>query len=222
MKSMVTTFLIFATCIVVAGTIALIDQAQATLDLSSGDSMLVSAGKVAGAGNTITLGEFAEAVDQKFSRPQPDALVSFDDVRPSDPDYTADQTVYPFLHRQLICPECALTSHFYPKNPLTHAQAAVVLVSILVTEGKITLLNTNETSDVLADVPDADSVSVYARPYIATALVYGILPLQPEDMVRPTQSYSRAEMTALLDTVQRRFPSSAATASLHLSNEVRR
>jgi hypothetical protein len=130
--------------------------------------------------------------------------------------------VYPFLHRQLICPECALTSHFYPKNPLTHAQAAVVLVSILVTEGKITLLNTNETSDVLADVPDADSVSVYARPYIATALVYGILPLQPEDMVRPTQSYSRAEMTALLDTVQRRFPSSAATASLHLSNEVRR
>jgi S-layer homology domain len=222
MKSLATTFLIFATCIVVAGTIALIDQAQATLDLSSGDSMLISAGKVAGAGNTITLGEFAETVEERFSLPQPDAPVSFDDLRPSDPDYTAAQTVYPFLHRQLICPECALTSHFYPKNPLTHAQAAVVLVSILATERKITLLNTNETSDVLATVPDADSVSIFARPYIATALAYGILPLQAEDMVRPTQSYSRAEVTALLNTVLRRFPCTAATASLHISNEVRR
>lgn len=222
MKSLATTFLIFATCIVVAGTIALIDQAQATLDLSSGDSMLISAGKVAGAGNTITLGEFAETVEERFSLPQPDAPVSFDDLRPSDPDYTAAQTVYPFLHRQLICPECALTSHFYPKNPLTHAQAAVVLVSILATERKITLLNTNETSDVLATVPDADSVSIFARPYIATALAYGIFPLQAEDMVRPTQSYSRAEVTALLNTVLRRFPCTAATASLHISNEVRR
>ena len=221
MKSLATTFLIFATCIVVAGTIALIDQAQATLNLSSGDSMLIRAEKVAGAGNTITLGEFAETVEERFSLPQPDAPVSFDDVRPSDPDYTAAQTVYPFLHRQLICPECALTSHFYPKNPLTHAQAAVVLVSILATEGKITLLNTNETSDVLATVPDADSVSIFARPYIATALAYGILPLQAEDMVRPTQSYSRAEVTALLNTVLRRFPCTAATASLHISNEVR-
>jgi hypothetical protein len=88
MKSLATTFLIFATCIVVSGTIALIDQAQATLNLSSGDSMLVSARKVAGAGNTITLGEFAKTVDQKLSLPQPDAPVSFDDFRPRAPDYT--------------------------------------------------------------------------------------------------------------------------------------
>jgi hypothetical protein len=206
----------------VAGTIALIDQAQTTLDLSSGDSMQVSRGKALEAGNTVTLGEFAKSVEQKFSLPQPDALVTFDDVRPSDPDYTAAQTVYPFLHRQLICPECALTSNFYPKNPLTRAQAAVVLVSILLTEDKITLLNTDETSDVLANVPDADSVSVFARPYIATALAYGILPLQPGDMVRPSQPYSRTEISAVMDTVQRRFPCAAATASLHISNEVRR
>lgn len=222
MKSLATTFLIFATCIVVAGTIALIDQAQATLDLSSGYTTQGGAGQAAAAGKVVTLGEFAKSVEQNFRLPQPDAPVTFDDVRPSDPDYAAAQTVYPFLHRQLICPECALTSNFYPKKPLTRAQAAVVLVSILVMEEKITLLTPDETSDVLANVPDADSVSVFARPYIATALAYGILPLQPEDMVRPAQSYSRAEMTALLDTVQRRFPSSAATASLHLSNEVPR
>jgi hypothetical protein len=222
MKSLATTFLIFVTCIVVAGTIALIDQAQATLDLSSGDSMQVSRGKAAGAGSAVTLGEFAKSVGQKFSLPQPDALVTFDDLRPSDPDYTAAQTVYPFLHRQLICPECALTSNFYPKNPLTRAQAAVVLVSILVAEDKITLLNQDETSDVLANVPDAESVSVFARPYIATALASGILPLQPGDMVRPSQPYLRTEIAAVLDTVQRRFPCAAATASLHLANEVRR
>jgi len=38
MKSLVTTFLVFATCIVIAGTIALIDQAQATLSLSSSEA----------------------------------------------------------------------------------------------------------------------------------------------------------------------------------------
>ena len=38
MKSLVTTFLVFATCLVIAGTIALIDQAEATLALTSSEA----------------------------------------------------------------------------------------------------------------------------------------------------------------------------------------
>jgi hypothetical protein len=121
MKSLATTFLLFATCIVVAGTVALIDRAQATLSSSSGDTMEVARAEVAAARNATTLSEFANYAQETFALSQPERPVAFDDVQPSDADYTAAQAVYPFLHRQLLCPECALTSNFYGKHPLTRA-----------------------------------------------------------------------------------------------------
>ena len=139
MKSLVTTFLVFATCLVIAGTIALIDQAQATLSLSSSEAGQLTPAEKARVSDRTTLSEFANSAQEKFSLPQPEAPVVFDDVRPSDPSYTAAQAVYPFLHRQLLCPDCALTSNFYGRSPLTRAQAAVALVSILIRERKITL-----------------------------------------------------------------------------------
>lgn len=222
MKSLATTFLIFATCLVVAGTIALIDQAEATLSLSSGGASQLATAETVRVSDPTTLGEFANSVEEKFALPQPDAPVGFDDVQPGDPNYIAAQAVYPFLHRQLLCPECALTSNFHEKNPLTRAQAAVALVSILVTQGRFTLATPEETSDVLANVSDADSVSVFARPYIATALADGILVLEPGNLIRPAEPYSHREMTAAFDSVQRRFPPTAATACLHVASEVAR
>jgi hypothetical protein len=222
MKSLATTLLIFATCIVVAGTIALIGRAEATLNLSSAGTTPVGAAAVARAGNAATLSEFAKSVQEKFELAQPDAPVAFDDVLPGSPNYLAAQALYPFLHRQLLCPECALTSNFYPKNPLTRAQAAVVLVSILTTQGKVTLLTPEETSDVLGNVPDADSVSTFARPYIATAIAEGFLLLEPGNLIRPAEPYTHTEMAAVFDTVQRRYPASAVTAALHFANEARR
>jgi|UPI0003623C0E hypothetical protein len=219
MKSLVTTFLVFATCLVIAGTIALIDQAQATLSLSSSEASQLTPAEKARVSDRSTLGEFANSAQEKFSLPQPEAPVAFDDVRPSDPIYTAAEAVYPFLHRQLLCPDCALTSNFYGRSPLTRAQAAVALVSILIRERKITLATPEETADVLANVSDADSVSVFVRPYIATALGEGILPLEPGNLVRPSEPYTHTEMAVLFNTVQRRFPPSAATACLRLGHE---
>jgi S-layer homology domain len=221
MKSLVTTFLLFATCLVVAGTIALIDQAQATLAASS-DTMEVARTELAAAADAPTLSEFANSVQEKFALPQPDAPVVFDDVPQSNPSYTAAEAVYPFLHRQLLCPDCALTPNFYPKAQLTRAQAAVVLVSILIRAGKITLATPEETSDILANVPDADSVSVFARPYIATAVANGLLRLEPGNLIRPSQPYSHTEMAAIFDTVQRRFPPPPATAYLRLPSRAGR
>ena len=219
MKSLVTTFLVFATCIVIAGTIALIDQAEATLSLSSSEAGQLTPAEKARISDRTTLSEFANSAQEKFSLPQPEAPVVFDDVRPSDPSYTAAQAVYPFLHRQLLCPDCALTSNFYGGSPLTRAQAAIALVSILIRERKITLATPEQTSDVLANVSDADSVSVFARPYIATALAEGVLPLEPGNLLRPSEPYTHTEMAALFNTVQRRFPPSAATACLRLGHE---
>ena len=222
MKSLMTTFLIFATCILVAGTIALIDQAQATLALSSGRVGELSAKQTPRVADPTTLNEFANSVQEKFALPQPEAPIEFDDLRSGDPNYAAAQAVYPFLHRRLLCPECALTLHFNGKHPLTRAQAAVALVSILMREKKITLATSEETSDVLANVSDADAVSEFARPYIATALAEGILLLEPGNLIRPAQPYTQTEMAALFNTVQRRFPAPAATACLHVAKEAGR
>jgi hypothetical protein len=221
MKSLATTFLIFVTCIVVAGTDALIDRAQVTLAASSGGNMQVGA-NLSGTGSAITLAEFAKTSQEKFLLAQPSYPIAFDDLRPNDPNYAAAQAIYPFLHRQLLCPDCALDSRFSPKSALTRAQAAVVLVSILTEQERTSLLTPEQTADTLANVPDADSVSVFARPYIATAVADGMLTLDTGNMVRPAQPYSRTEMNAAFETIQRRFPPSAATACLHFAKEAAR
>ncbi len=227
MKSLATTFLIFVTCLVVAGTNALIDRAQVTLAASSGDSIPVGANAsdvrdYPGARNAPTLVEFAKTAQAEFRLAQPTYPIAFDDLRPKDPDYAAAQAIYPFLHRQLLCPECELGSRFSPQTALTRAQAAVVLVSILTEQERASLLTPEQTADALADVPDADAVSDFARPYIATAVADGILALDTGNMLRPAQRYSRTEMNAAFATIQRRFPSSTATAALHPAGEAAR
>jgi S-layer homology domain len=222
MKSLATTFLVFITCLAVAGTIVLVDRTQAMLSPASDGNMQADTSNVADPGNSVTLAEFANVVREKLSLPQPSEPVVFDDLQSGDANYAAAEALYPFLRRQLLCPECTLTSSFSPRSQLTRAQAAVVLVSILSAQERIRLLSPEQASDVLADVPDADAVSVYARPYIATALADGILVPQPGNMMRPTQPYSRTEIAAVLSMMQRRFPPSTATASLHITREVAR
>jgi hypothetical protein len=221
MKSLATTFLIFVTCIVVAGTNALIDRAQVTLAASSENPIDVRA-NASGVRDAATLAEFAKTAQEKFRLAQPSCPIAFDDLRPNDSNYAAAQAVYPFLHRQLLCPECALDSRFSPRNALTRAEAAVVLVSILTEQERTSLLTSEQAADALAEVPDAESVSVFARPYIATAVADGILVLDTGNMARPAQPYSRTEMNAAFETIQRRYPPSAATASLHFTKEAAR
>jgi hypothetical protein len=200
MKSLATTFLIFVTCIVVAGTIALIDRAEVTIAASSAGGSPVGA-NVSAVRDAATLAEFAKTVQEKFRLAQPSDPIAFDDLRPNDPNYAAAEAVYPFLHRQIVCPECVQDSRFSPQNVLTRAQAAVVLVGILNSRERISLLTPEQTVDVLTDVPDADAVSVSARPYIATALADGFLVLDAGNMVHPEEPYSRSEMSAAFDAM---------------------
>jgi hypothetical protein len=216
MKSLATTFLVFLTCLAVAGTIALVDRAQTVLYPSSDGAAQVSTGNANDAVGAVTLAEFAAVLRDKFALPQPADLVVFDDLRAGDANYASAQAIYPFLHRQLLCPECALSSSFSPQAFVTRAQAAVVLVSILSAQDRINLLSPDQTTDVLSQLPDADAVSTFARPYIATAVAEGLLVPQAGNMLNPAQPYLRTDLAAL-DTVQRRLPPFAATASLHLA-----
>jgi hypothetical protein len=220
MKSLAITFLIFVNCLVVAGTVALIDRAQTTLTASSSGSTS-NRTDVPDIHDPATLAEFARAAQENFGLAPPRYPMAFDDLRPNDPNYAAAQAVYPFLHRQLLCPECPLTSNFSPRDALVRAQAAVVLVSILTAQQRISLLTPEQTESVLGNITDANALSVYARPYIATALADGILSTDSANMVHPAQPYSRAEMKAVFDTM-RRFPTPAATASLRFAGEAPR
>ena len=220
MKSLATTFLIFATCIVVAGTISLIDRAQGMLSASAGT--VPASTKAADARKEVTLAEFASSACQSLRLAPPSYPVIFDDLRPNDPEYAVAEEIYPFLHRQILCPECAPDSRFLPKQALTRAQAAVALVSILTAQERIDLLTPEQSAGVLENLPDADAVSALAQPYIATALADGILEVDAGNMVRPTQPYSHIEMAAAFDTIQRRFPPSATTASLRVATEAGR
>jgi S-layer homology domain len=216
MRSLATTFLLFLTCIAVAGTIALVDRAQSVLYPASDGNVQASTGHLNEATDAVTLAEFATDLRDKLALPQPADVVVFDDLHPSDANYAAAQAIYPFLHRQLLCPECALSSSFLPQESVTRAQAAVALVSILIAQDRISLLSPEETADVLAEIPDADAVSSFARPYIATALAEGLLAQQPGNTFRPTQPFLRTDMAAL-DMIRRRFPAATATASLHVA-----
>lgn len=220
MKSLTATFLIFVTCIGVAGTISLIDRAQGMLSPFGGT--VPASTKAADARKGVTLAEFASSAHERLRLAPPSYPVVFDDLRPNDPEYAVAQAIYPFLHRQLLCPECALDSKFFSQQALTRAQAAVVLVGILTAQERIDLLTPEQSAGVLENVPDADAVSALAQPYIATALADGILEVDSLNMVRPTQPYSHSEMAAAFDTIQRRFPPSAATASLRVATEAGR
>lgn len=225
MKSLATALLIFAICVGVAETVALIDRADATIvatDLTrrEGAARVVTSPEVPAASSpeTLRLAEFAKSVQEKFSLAPPSDPVVFADVHPGDGSYIYAQAIYPFLHRRLLCPECSPTLNFSPESPVTRAQSAMVLVSILVARGKLSVLTPAETSEMLACVPDADSLPDIAQPYIATAIKSGILNLEPGDLIQPLQPLRRADVTAALDAVQGRLiarPAETMRASLH-------
>jgi hypothetical protein len=215
MKSLATTLLICLTCIGIAGTMALIDRSDATLAATSTFRTHSANETSLDAGSDATLAEFARSVQARFSLAQPSQPVVFDDLRPSDPNYAPAQAVYPFLHRQLLCPDCALTSNFSPNSSLTRAQSAMVLVSILTEQRRISLLTPEQATEVLAAIPDAGSLSAFARPYIATAIKNGILTLRPGGMISPTQPHLRTDVTTAFNTIDSRFAPLPARASLH-------
>src|SRR4029077_19440312 len=142
----------------------------------------------------------------------PKRLLPFADLHSGDLIFPAAQALAPFLNRPALCPGCQLSANFLPGRPTTRAEAAVVLVSVLVAADKLKLLDAASSNGVLANVSDAGGVPLAARPFLATALQAGNLTLDAGNTLKPNQPYTHAELTGALNTIQTHFGTLAVPA----------
>ena len=153
----------------------------------------------------MTRADFATSIQGQFGLPQPAQPFKFTDVKPGDALYPAAQAIAPYLHRQVLCPGCFLSSNFSPSKQMSRAEVAVALVSILVTEGKMELPSVADANSFLAGAPDTKELPVIARRYIAAAVRIGILELEAGGRIGGYEPYSPTEMVAALATMQKAF-----------------
>lgn len=153
----------------------------------------------------VAASSFAGQVQQRFNMPQPKTSVRFEDLAPGDPNYPAAQAITPFLNRQVLCPTCMLAANFGPNQPVTRAASAVFFVTYLMAQNKVQLLSAREADQVLANMPDGSSLQDLKRRYVATAVQYGILPLQEGKTVHESSLLSPSEMSTALQAIQTKF-----------------
>jgi hypothetical protein len=154
---------------------------------------------------TVNQVDLAVLLQLGFNLPPPKHLVAYADIHSSDLIYPAAQALTPFMNRQVLCPNCLLSANFSPQRPTARAEAAVILVSILMAGQKVQLLSAAGSDTVLASVPDAAGLPAFARRYIATAIQNGVLILQAGNTVLAAQPYTHADLAAALNTIQTNF-----------------
>ena len=174
-------------------------------------SKTVSAAYICAPTSILTRGAFAARMQQTFHLPVPDRPKVFPDVPSSDPLYSAVESVAPFMDEQVLCPGCQLNANFFPADPVSRGVSAITMVRILAANNRLQLLSDAESKRALSNVPDSKSLPAFASRYFATAVKSGILALAEGSMLRPNVAHTRAEMSALLDLVQKRFNLPAAT-----------
>jgi S-layer homology domain len=150
----------------------------------------------------MTLGEFAVSAQKLFALRPPAERAVFTDVGTGSPYYSAIQAIAPYLKRQLLCPGCALGTKLLPNQPLSRAQAMVILVSILHSENKLALLSPQQSEEALRGVADAGEIPAPVRPYVATAIKSELLPLTSKKLIDPGLEVSRAEIAVFLHGTQ--------------------
>jgi hypothetical protein len=163
-----------------------------------------SAGKFAPESVT-SLGEYLISVQHMFSLPRARNPVAFTDVPASSVYYSAVQATSPYLARQVICFDCALSTNLYPEQPLTRAQAAITAVSILISRGRLKLPDGRNAADVLANVSDANNLSPPGRFYFATAISAGIVKSAAGHAIDIAHIETRSDIALMLDHVQTNF-----------------
>jgi hypothetical protein len=148
---------------------------------------------------------FAVALLRQFNLPPPSIVATFADLPPTDSRYPSAEAVYPYLLRSTLCPGCQLSSNFGANQFITRAQASVALVNVLALRQGLQVLSAAQADAVLAASPDAATIPLLARPYVATAIQIGILPLQAGGTVAATSPFAHAELAAALQTIETMF-----------------
>jgi hypothetical protein len=147
----------------------------------------------------------ATTVQTLFSLAPSSSAPAFTDVAAGDPLFAAVQAVSPFLNRQMLCFGCALGSNFLPNAPSTRGEEAVLLTTILVSNGSLTLLSPSDAQAVLATYSDGASVPLPAQQMVATALKGGVLEPLPGNQIGLGVVETSADSAAMISHVSAAF-----------------
>jgi hypothetical protein len=79
------------------------------------------------------------------------------------------------------------------------------MVNVLVSQGRLNLVDEGKVSVLLANVSDADGFSLPSRVYFATAISAGIVKLTAGRAIEVAHSETRSDVAVMLDRVQTRF-----------------
>lgn len=152
-----------------------------------------------------TRAQFANLLQKQYNLAPPATVVKFPDLNPNRPDYAAIQAAAVLMSPQMLCPTCQLRLEFYPDDPIYREISTLALVRVLLADGKVKLLSASEADGVLGRVPDAGRLPAVSRPYFATAIQAGILPLGEGKTIQASRLQTQQEMMAIVADIQKRF-----------------
>lgn len=153
----------------------------------------------------MTLRQFAISMRQLFGLTTEGELMHFNDLPPTDPDFSAIQALVPHLQRQAFCPGCSLNNNLYPDRPISTILESAALASVLLQRKQITLVTAEQAKQVLGVAPNLAGVAPPARRLLATAVQNKITSIQEMSKPVTTSGTTRANTAVLLDRVQRQF-----------------
>jgi len=153
----------------------------------------------------LTRGDFAVLAQGMFKLKANPKSRTYDDVPAGSALFGSVSALAPYMNFQPLCPGCALPRHFLANTPITRAQMALVMVRILGAQKKIAPLSAADIGALMAQNPDAASVSARAWPYLALAVKQQILPVQTGNLLAPHLAVTRAQGAVIADAVQQHF-----------------
>ncbi|MFT9493468.1 S-layer homology domain-containing protein [Anaerosolibacter sp.] len=102
---------------------------------------------------------------------------------------------------------------FKPENPITKEQAVIVMVRALGSQGKVNKLTTETIQNTLS-FTDSNSISSWAKPYVAFALSQGII-VKTSDVFNPQAQLSQYEAASMLENLKALYASSYTREGLN-------
>ena len=150
-------------------------------------------------------GDFAVSVQKLFDLPAPAHAADYLDVSPDSPFHAAVQAVSPYLGRQMRCFGCQLTLSLGPNEPVSRLEAVITLTNILVAQNKVALAGPQAAEPLLRHLRGVDERGGPLRQYVATAIQGHVLLPTPANSLAPDRPFTRADLAALLDRVQRTY-----------------
>ncbi len=134
----------------------------------------------------------------------PGTASSFEDVTNQDADYV--EAAY---KNKIVS---GYNNRFYPKNPVTKEQAVVMMVKALGEEGVVIRIN-DEAADTILSFKDKNSISYWAKPYVAYAVKKGMI-LDKTDIFAPHQLLTKDEVNQMLNNAKKIYDESITREGL--------